>query len=154
MSGAEANYTGKSFENNIENYYVSMGYRSLKSDKVKVMTDNMLIKNYRILAKDNDSGYGCVEFYDSTIHHIIECKYQNVAGTAIDKVANTIWRLAYQEHPSIIVYGGSKFTPNKITEFREQIKSCITHHKRPSNYIRIMEEKEFYSFRDTLVKSF
>lgn len=152
MSGSEANHNGKLFENNIENYYVSIGYTPVQRKNVGVVKDNLLIKNYRITAKDNDSGYGRVEFFDSTINHIIECKYQDVSGTAFDKVANTIWRLAYQEPPSIIVYGGSKFTENKIAEFKEQIKSSTVHHKRPSNHVRLMEEQEFYDFRDSLPK--
>lgn len=148
MSGSNANTAGKQFENKIEHFLTSKGYYVIQNkDKSKyTFANNVVIANYPIVAKDNKSGLGRVEFYDSVNKRIIECKYQDVSGTAIEKVANTIWRLSYQPEQSIIVYGGPIFTEEKIKDFNVQILSGCQFHKKQTNHIKLMSEQEFYNY--------
>jgi hypothetical protein len=151
MSGNIANFNGSAFEDSISQYYSDCGYIIQQSKNTKSFINGLLIKNYRIVAHDNPSGFGRVEFFDSTLKTIIECKYQEVQGTAIDKIAQTIWRLSYQDAQSIIVYGGKQFNTAKISDFKSQAITFSKEHKHSPEHVRLMEISEFKAYHYSML---
>lgn len=140
-----AEKNGLKLENFVEILYSSNNYQILEyPDWLGVGSpeyEKLLIKN-KLYVKGGNKNAGKIEFFLPAINTAIECKCQNVSGTAREKVFYTIYNLSQQPFKSILLYQGEYFDPT----FIEYAQSFINSSEEIKNKVTLMNVDEFLNF--------
>jgi hypothetical protein len=145
--GRQANITGKGLEDQVEHLIANnlkvqvVNYREWLTGKIfsKKGTSGILFKNVPYKRYHGLNGYGEFLLSRNNKEDIrIECRKQNVPGSADDKLA-ALWfdAQAFEERDVIIVLDGKGFRP-KVVEWFKDVCNSIKHKN-----IRVMNLNEF-----------
>lgn len=153
--GGNANISGKELEDRVKRAFANKGVECITNYNYPVtyVSKTVLFPQYQFT--HYYSGIGFSDFL-LAIHNgpfiRIECKQQNVAGTADNKLASVFLDIikGYKEEYVIIVLEGSGFNDDIVRWFKEE---CDLYSKKSGKKIKIFDFLELSVWIDTeLVK--
>lgn len=117
-------------------------YKIFKTmSKEEQTSKNFLVQNYPY--KSPTSKRARVEYYDVRTKTAIECKFQDVQGTAKQKLVYAGTSLVKQDFNSIIVYEGKEFTNEFINHCKNVTSAYSKSNNIDINKVRFMSLNEF-----------
>ncbi len=150
----QANNNGQRFEKRIEDAYFAKGYDIMNASKwlSKSVRERMdarrnnpfiLLKNFPYSA----GMPGRIEFFDVFRDVLIECKSQEVQGTAREKLWFTVDRLSQQPQRSILVYTGAMLHRDSqiMRELRANRDYVLAGRCLPADHVMILDAETFIS---------
>jgi len=103
--------------------------------------ENIVVKN-KIYTKGGNKNFGKMEFFIPYLNLAIECKCQNVSGTAREKIFYTIVNLSKQPFSSILLYQGNYFDQL----FVDYAQDFIDTYEPSNNKVKLMNINELLEF--------
>jgi hypothetical protein len=147
--GATANATGKDLENFVENSLVQYGYKKIEENKKDVFAQRAQKQWNKVFTREAPVGVDiwnrfrrCDFFVLNSTSFVegivIECKWQQVAGTTEQKINHLVDTIKHSGLPSIIVIDGEGWSKGVIPWLTQQQQ---TH----PNILGVWSKKEFLS---------
>lgn len=135
-SGKKANNNGANLENSVEDYLVRKGYSQFTGKKGDAENDRNILADKTFIKQFNvgETIYGSTRKVDFFIKNrnlfehdlVIECKWQQVAGSVDEKFPFLLHNINKSKIPTIIILDGDGYKPEAKNWLLEQ-------RKRPEN---------------------
>lgn len=148
----------KKSEYNIEKMYedkgfIIMNYKQylifISQDFLFPISQKILVKNYEYI--NIWGGRGILEFFDVYNNLGVECKHQDVEGTAREKIFYTGINLASQSFNSKIVFSGTEFNESFIKAAQEATANSLSYKKQPVDKVQFLSFNHFEQYLDSML---
>lgn len=137
MSGAEANFSGRKFEDRVGEWLASqLGYeiieykvlniKDVEAVKQHVNGKKLLIRNMKRERSNQQRQVATIEWYIAETDTYVECKYQMVTGTANQKIPYAMIDALFNScdgSNTLFVLGGDKLVSKADEEYYDFVCS-------------------------------
>lgn len=131
MSGAEANFSGRNFEDRVGEWLASqLGYEIIEYKdlnikdvdvaKQRIRGQKLLIRNMKRDRSNQQRQVATIEWYIAETDTYVECKYQTVTGTASQKIPYAMIDALFNScdgSNTLFVLGGEKLVSKTDEEY-------------------------------------